>query len=1080
MIERYLANAGSGKTHALSGAWLRVAHEGVVAGDPDRMTSILATTFTRAAARDILAKILVRLADGVLSAEKRRELAQSIFVDSSAGGEVRAEQLLEAVIARIDRVEVRTLDSLLMRMARAYALELGIGTQLSPLDDAATGQVLRESLACVISDPANKPAEMLRVLRSEEDRVDSIEQTFTSARALLSAWQDSGGSGDPNAAVPECWLGPACVNRVVFEDAREAVRRALVGLQQLGESHKSIRQYAASGKFWLLSEAVGGGPLPARVCLEYLESGAIKSVAEGKSAFYKKEFPRDLHTDLKVVAAWLRGEVLHARLRGHQEAARLASLLVVAEQDALRQRGACTFESITRSIAGGMNDESMAEILMRLDQQIHHLLLDEFQDTSLSQWRALEPLAISLAAGGDEPRSILAVGDIKQSIYGWRSGDPRLLRGLPSLLSEGGDADVQERLLTTSWRSAPIVLEAVDEVFNNLKSPIHSLRFPPGECLSQNLVDALDAWLDIYQPHQAAQKNQQLTGTVAIAQYETCAERLDACARKAVDLWNRSKGSLRIAVIHQKNKDASEVAERIRAIDGSPGCSLRAKGSLRDSAVVLAFLDAIRVAAHPMDCTAFLSVLMSPLKDVWDVGVESAHPWPEKRKLSADVSKELLEKFAKSTVAATLNEWRVEIARRGLLAAGDRRRLDRALHVIARAERAGMTLDEIVEAVEQEDCRDVEGQPIESITIHQAKGLEWDIVIFGTSAHLSGQHSQSLAVERNTPYRGVGHDRVAPEVPLITRQGVVGEVNDSADRFAMQDKLSALYVALTRAKRGLFIMVDRKTPKSGKSPKGNASHGSIVLEALAHSEVLSRAGDESWIDHSRAALEAGVRRSAPPLPSAPRTPRRGLVAEVASQQAAATQHIDVADVVVSGPAQRAALDRGTLAHAVCERLEWSDGWQPDVDAIAREIEPSITYPSVAAITDCVRDTIQQLQAPDIIRALAHPVGNAIALRERKFLALLSNGRIQEGSIDRLVLRGEPGAWEHLQVVDFKTDQPPSHATGSQLDAWIEERVEHHKPQLDAYRLAMAREYRVPFERCELLLVLLACGRAVVA
>lgn len=194
MIERYLANAGSGKTHALSGAWLRVAHEGVVAGDPDRMTSILATTFTRAAARDILAKILVRLAEGVLSAEKRSELAQSIFVDSSAGSEVRAEQLLEAVIARIDRVEVRTLDSLLMRMARAYALELGIGTQLSLLDDAATGQVLRESLARVISDPANEPAEMLRLLRSEEDRMDSIEQTFLAALSLLSAWQDSAGA----------------------------------------------------------------------------------------------------------------------------------------------------------------------------------------------------------------------------------------------------------------------------------------------------------------------------------------------------------------------------------------------------------------------------------------------------------------------------------------------------------------------------------------------------------------------------------------------------------------------------------------------------------------------------------------------------------------------------------------------------------------------------------------------------------------------------------------------------------------------------------------------------------------------
>lgn len=1077
MIERYLANAGSGKTHALSGAWLRVAHEGVVAGDMDRLTTILATTFTRAAARDILAKILVRLAEGVLSADKRSELAQSIF-GTTTGVRVEAEQLLEAVIARIDRVEVRTLDSLLMRMARAYALELGIGTHLAPLSEAATGQVLRESLVRVISEPANDPAAMLRLLQSGEDRIDSVEQAFSSARALLSAWQDSGGSGDPIAAVPECWLGPNCVRRIDLDTARECVRRACSGLKHLGESHTKIEEYV-SGKFAHLAKSVERGPLPVRTCKEQLAGGAIKAVAEGKTSFHRRELAKDLVADLKVIVDWLRGEVQHASLLGHQEAARMAALLVMGEQDALRQRGACTFESITRSIAVGMNDECMAEILLRLDQQIHHLLLDEFQDTSLSQWQALEPLAINLAAGGDEPRSILAVGDIKQSIYGWRSGDPRLLRGLPSLLSEGAAADVREQLLTTSWRSAPIVLEAVDEVFQSLQAPHHPLRSPTAKNFSQNFVDALDSWLEIYQPHQATPRNQQLQGTVSLAVQTTRAERLDACARKAVDLWTRSHGALRIAVIHERNKDASEVAERIRAIEGSPGCSLRAKGSLRDSAVVLAFLDAIRIAAHPTDYTAFLSVLMSPLRDVWDVGIESAHPWPEKRGLAANASKTLLQKFAGETVAATLNGWRVEIARRGLLAEGDRRRLDRALHVIAREERAGMTLDEIVEAVEQEDCRDVEGQPIESITIHQAKGLEWDIVIFGTPASQSDSRPQPLAVERNIPYRGVGHDRVAPLVNRISRDGAVGQVNDSAERFTKQDKLSALYVALTRAKRGLFLMVDRGTSKKD-SERCNESHGAIVLEALQRSEILSRAEDESWIDNSRAAQSAVASRSAPPLPAAPRTPRRGLAAESASQRSVTAQRVDGADVVSPGPAQQAALDRGRLAHAVCEQLEWSDDWQPDADAIARGIDPSITYPTTASIADCVRDTIVQLQAPAILRALARPHGNAIALRERRFLALDGGGRLQEGVIDRMVLRGKVGAWEHLQVVDFKTDQPPIRATERELDIWIQQRVEHHKPQLDAYRSAMAREYRVPLERCELLLILLACGRAVIA
>ena len=52
-ITRVLANAGSGKTHKLSADFLRVAHSGLVEGDPARVESILATTFTRASARDI-------------------------------------------------------------------------------------------------------------------------------------------------------------------------------------------------------------------------------------------------------------------------------------------------------------------------------------------------------------------------------------------------------------------------------------------------------------------------------------------------------------------------------------------------------------------------------------------------------------------------------------------------------------------------------------------------------------------------------------------------------------------------------------------------------------------------------------------------------------------------------------------------------------------------------------------------------------------------------------------------------------------------------------------------------------------
>ena len=61
-------------------------------------------------------------------------------------------------------------------------------------------------------------------------------------------------------------------------------------------------------------------------------------------------------------------------------------------------------------------------LLYRLDARVEHLLLDEFQDTSRLQWRALLPLVEEILSWGDGSRTLFAVGDPKQAIYGWRGG----------------------------------------------------------------------------------------------------------------------------------------------------------------------------------------------------------------------------------------------------------------------------------------------------------------------------------------------------------------------------------------------------------------------------------------------------------------------------------------------------------------------------------------------------------------------------------------------------------------------------------------------------------------------------------
>src|SRR5690606_38970008 len=95
-------------------------------------------------------------------------------------------------------------------------------------------------------------------------------------------------------------------------------------------------------------------------------------------------------------------------------------------------------------------------VQFRLDQRIDHLLVDEFQDTSPTQWRMVQPLLDEIAAGdAGRPRSAFIVGDEKQSIYGFRRADPRLLGAAAALLDERlGAAPVE---LVGSRRSATAV-----------------------------------------------------------------------------------------------------------------------------------------------------------------------------------------------------------------------------------------------------------------------------------------------------------------------------------------------------------------------------------------------------------------------------------------------------------------------------------------------------------------------------------------------------------------------------------------------------------------------------------------------
>jgi ATP-dependent helicase/nuclease subunit A len=116
----------------------------------------------------------------------------------------------------------------------------------------------------------------------------------------------------------------------------------------------------------------------------------------------------------------------------------------------------------------------------KLDQRIDHLLIDEFQDTNPIQWQLILPLLQELAAGeATRQRSVLFVGDSKQSIYSFRRAEPRLFDAASNWLTSHLP-EARQMTLSKSWRSSPAIIAFVNKLF--LDNPqLHLSHFAPHE-----------------------------------------------------------------------------------------------------------------------------------------------------------------------------------------------------------------------------------------------------------------------------------------------------------------------------------------------------------------------------------------------------------------------------------------------------------------------------------------------------------------------------------------------------------------------------------------------------------------------
>jgi ATP-dependent helicase/nuclease subunit A len=452
------ACAGAGKTWMLVSRIARALLEGA------QPHEILAITFTKKAAgemRQRLSSWLAEWAQATPGALEQALVQRGIGPEAAPALRGALQKLYQSVLEGGRPVQIRTFHSwfaALLRNAPLQVLE-GLGLpanhELLERDDEAVARVWRRFHVRVASMPA---------LRADYEASVAAHGRFNTLKALQAALSKrvefamADAAGVVEASVRHFTeLHPRLQGLDAPQDAVGgdiARKRWLAWAAALGaESGKTPQKAAAA-----IVDAFATEDLGERLSLL---RGALFVQSEDRLTNHLAKFPaaQEAEAELRPLCA---ARTQHEAWLHHQRMARLTRLLLDEYAALKREHGWVDMNDVERAALALLGDEALAGFVQeRLDAQVKHLLIDEFQDTNPLQWQALFSWLQSYAGAGNAP-SVFIVGDPKQSIYRFRRAEPQVFKAAQAFVRE----ELRGDLLACDHtrRNAQPVLDAVNAV----------------------------------------------------------------------------------------------------------------------------------------------------------------------------------------------------------------------------------------------------------------------------------------------------------------------------------------------------------------------------------------------------------------------------------------------------------------------------------------------------------------------------------------------------------------------------------------------------------------------------------------
>jgi ATP-dependent helicase/nuclease subunit A len=432
------APAGSGKTELLIQRYLRLL--AVV----QRPESVVAMTFTRKAAAEMKERVLQALLSATAGkpvesdyAQLTRDLANAV-VDQDRRHDWR---LLEDA----SRLQIQTIDSLCAMLTRQMPLLAGLGSPPQVIEHAEHlySRAARKTIVKLA-----ETGDLQQIFRDVTVHFDGnltrLEEQIANMLAKRDQWTRALEARDSESLQAE-------IEATLRECIEDRVQRA-----------------------WdLWPKRIPGKPLASLDAMEQWCAFAEEFLLKDKALARKKKPHTAILEGLPEFCEALHEARLQPPAQLSQEQCRLiadfSAILRVALyelEDVFRERAQVDFTRITQAAVAALGPpDRPTDLAYWLDYRIEHLLVDEFQDTSLGQYELLDRLTAQWSLG--DGRTLFAVGDPMQSIYRFRDAEVSLfMRAAERRMI--GSVPVEPLRLTSNFRSQPEIVRWINESFRKI------------------------------------------------------------------------------------------------------------------------------------------------------------------------------------------------------------------------------------------------------------------------------------------------------------------------------------------------------------------------------------------------------------------------------------------------------------------------------------------------------------------------------------------------------------------------------------------------------------------------------------